>query len=265
MDNPFQILLEKTPSPAGADVQVRMVSASGRYVLGPPTRPNILHDKGALEKFKPEPPTEKDRENYARWRVKGEIAYAMCRPVLKSVAPPCEDADQRDATAAYLHYLGNTGSPRTVPYDNFLLDDEGGKAVDREVTNDIKVHIEAIGKNRSKFQITSAAMRVGEFKSTDMSSPNLNKHGPKTINWRRTIGKHTIWVSADVTITAKLGKLNYHAEVTIHMEDTYNFNPGDKDATTGIPDDENGRFQVVGLAKQYLNVGTATRTLTWAK
>ncbi len=265
MDHPFKILLEPTPAPAGADVQVQMVTASGRYTLGPPKRPNIVHDKGFLKDSKPESPTEKDRDDYDRWLAKGQIAQAMCRPVLKSVVPQCEDADQRDATAAYLHYLGNTGSTRTVPYNNFLLDDESGKAVEREVINDIKVHIEAIGKNRSRFQITSEAMSVGNFKNPDMRPPNLNNFSPKTINWRRTIGRHIIWVSADVVVTAAKGRLSYQADVTIHMEDTYNFNPGEKDVSTGILDAENGRFQVVGLAKQYLNTGTATRTLNWVK
>lgn len=265
MDHPFKILLEPTPSPTGANVQVQMVAASGRYVLGPPKRPNIVHDNGFLDDFKPEPPTPKDREDYSRWLLKGQAAYAMCRPVLKEVTPPCEDADQRDATEAYLHYLGNTGTTRIIAYDRFLVDDESGKVVDRKITDDIKVHIEAIGRNRRKFQVTSEAIPVGNFKNPDKRPPNLNQHAPASINWRRTIGMHFIWVSADVSVEATKGKLVYSAEVTIRMEDMYNFNPGSRDVSTGISDAENGRFQIVGLAKQFLNTGVATRTLRWQK
>ena len=44
------------------------------------------------------------------------------------------------------------------------------------------------------------------------------------------------------------------------MKDMYNFNPGAADIVTGTPDSANGRFEITGLANEYLNESTITRT-----
>jgi hypothetical protein len=61
------------------------------------------------------------------------------------------------------------------------------------------------------------------------------------------------------------GTIWYHADLTIHVEDRYNFNPDEKDISTGIPDWENGQFEIAGLAKQYMNFATVIRHTKWAK
>jgi len=50
---------------------------------------------------------------------------------------------------------------------------------------------------------------------------------------------------------------------TLHAEDRYNFNPGMADIATGTPDSENIRFEITGLAHQYMHNGQLTRTVTW--
>lgn len=271
MEKSAKISLEPASnSQGGVDVKVPLATTSGRYYLwdfGLPERPDIKHDNGFLDAFPPEKPTEKDIADYNRWLWKARGAWAACRPVLKKLVPQCDDEDQREAIEAYLHYLGNTGTTRIIPYNDFLVGDENGRAIEEKILDDIKVHIEAIGKNRQKFRIISGAIPVGLFTSTDKRPPYLNGYYPSSINWKRTIGTHYIWVSADVNIKI-LGNGNeilYDSIVTINMEDMYNFNPGGLDITTKIPDSENGRFQIVGLAKQYLNKGSATRNLTWKK
>jgi hypothetical protein len=37
------------------------------------------------------------------------------------------------------------------------------------------------------------------------------------------------------------------------------------DIATGIPDSQNGRFEITGLAQQYMHYGELTRTVTWAE
>jgi hypothetical protein len=49
--------------------------------------------------------------------------------------------------------------------------------------------------------------------------------------------------------------------MVIHMEDMYNFNPGNDDIETGIADEANGRFEVTGLGHEFLNEGSLTRPL----
>jgi hypothetical protein len=46
---------------------------------------------------------------------------------------------------------------------------------------------------------------------------------------------------------------------TVKVEDMYNFNRWNKDIATGIPDDENGRFEIVGFAHEFLSKATLVR------
>jgi hypothetical protein len=50
----------------------------------------------------------------------------------------------------------------------------------------------------------------------------------------------------------------------LHAEDRYNFNPGDADIATQIPDSANGQFELTGLGHQYTNYGTAARLARWS-
>jgi hypothetical protein len=49
------------------------------------------------------------------------------------------------------------------------------------------------------------------------------------------------------------------------MEDFYNFNKGQVDIATGLPDDPNGRFEVLGWAKSFFSRATVLRTVTWKR
>lgn len=52
--------------------------------------------------------------------------------------------------------------------------------------------------------------------------------------------------------------------ITIMGEDRYNFNPGQQDIATGIPDSDNGRFEITGLGHQFTQTGKLTYTVTWS-
>lgn len=47
------------------------------------------------------------------------------------------------------------------------------------------------------------------------------------------------------------------------LTDRYNLNLGMHDIQTGIEDAANGRFEITGLAKQYMNYGETTRVVEW--
>ena len=106
------------------------------------------------------------------------------------------------------------------------------------------------------FSITSNAIVVGG----DPLFPY-----PATENWQKAIGGHSIWISASVTVAAdKESRLpTFTMFMTIHAEDRYNFNPGQHDIATGIPDADNGLFEITGLAKQYTQYATLTQIETW--
>jgi hypothetical protein len=86
---------------------------------------------------------------------------------------------------------------------------------------------------------------------------------PATSNWQKAIGGHFLWLSGDVTASATGDKIFYDADITIHVEDRFNFNPNSADIATGILDSANGVFEITGLAKQYTNYSTITRHARW--
>jgi hypothetical protein len=83
---------------------------------------------------------------------------------------------------------------------------------------------------------------------------------------QKAIGAHIIWLSGDVTVKTFPGTtlpLEFRMNMVLHAEDQYNFNPGATDIATGIPDNENGRFVVVGFAHGYFQSSTLRRSFSW--
>jgi hypothetical protein len=154
--------------------------------------------------------------------------------------------DLCDATAAYRHFLFGNGADRSIDYERYLKGDPAGVELLHAVTNDFRVHAEIIGKDRTLFSVTGEPYVVGR---------GCFVRGPETENWQKTVGEHYLWVHANVLVSADAkGKIWYNADITLHMEDRYNFNPGQNDVATGIADAENRRFELTGLAKQYSNL-----------
>lgn len=255
MNNPFDVLLEPAEKKSTHIAPVKLVDVSGPYRLGPPTRPAIQHDNGHLDSFPSRPPTAEDRIKLAKWIAMLEGAELLCSTGSKNFVSACDGEDLSDANAAYRHFLFGNGEDRTLNYERYLQDDPQGKTVIPNLLPVFQRHAEVIGKDRVKFSITSEAFTVGT---------NGIARYPDTENWQKTIGGHNIWVSADVSVSVNAAaEVIYSAEMTIHMEDRYNFNSGQHDIKTGIPDSENGVFEITGLGKQYMNFGTVRRQLSW--
>jgi hypothetical protein len=72
--------------------------AHGRYFIGSPRRPEIRHDNGFLDQFRPRSPTPTDRRRYATWRGRLELAEAV------QGVPGAPKNDLPDALAAYRHF-----------------------------------------------------------------------------------------------------------------------------------------------------------------
>lgn len=78
-------------------------------------------------------------------------------------------------------------------------------------------------------------------------------------NWQKTLGAFVAWGSA--TVTYKNGQ--YTMIFTLNVKDRYNFNRGMSDIATGISDDVNGRFAVLGWAKSFMTYGELVRMVKW--
>jgi hypothetical protein len=225
-------------------VGVRLTRRSGRYRIEDGVSPVIKHDDGFLGKFPPEKPTSTDHFQLAAWRAKLEAAEAA-RP------------DLADATAAYRHFLYGMGADRQINYERYVGSDSSGQKTLASILNDFKYHATVIGIDREDFEITSDPYALG-------SEPNLFPY-PATENWQKALGAHIGWITAKVHVHTDKADLKdvFVAEVVLHVEDKYNFNPGAADIATGIPDSANGRFEITGLAHQYMNRATLRRSLTW--
>ena len=238
-----------------------------KIVEGPPQRPDIHHDHGFLDDgngnidpSKYQEPTFTDRLHYAEWKGKylGAEGVDTFYPYLV------------DAVAAYAHFLDDTGTDLHIHYDRFLRKDESGKVVLQSAIQDIVAAAIAIDDQKiaasppdsprqDKFSLVSEAINVG---GGDSRYPY-----PATENWQKALGAHQIWLTAPVTVgvdpVAK--KRSFTIDLTIHAEDMYNFNPGAHDIATGIPDSDNGRFEITRLGKEFLSKGEEYRTIVFTE
>ena len=80
------------------------------------------------------------------------------------------------------------------------------------------------------------------------------------VNWAFTLGGHRFWFTGNVDYDATTCK--FVVEVTIHVEDWYNFNKGQVAQFVFFPDDINKRFETLGWAKGFYTRDTTTRKVT---
>lgn len=235
-----------------------------KFTEGPAVRPDIKHDhgflddgKGNIDASKRRAPTWEDYKLLAFWWLKLEGAETLRK-------------DLKNATDAYRHFLENSGGDFTVDYQSFLGSDDAGKTVLKSVVEDvvasaIEVDDKKMGgatppaATEHKFSIVSEGIGAG---GKDSRYPY-----PKTENWQKAIGAHFLWIDAAVKVQVDpaKGKRTFDVRMHLHMEDMYNFNPGAADIATGTPDAENGRFEVTGLAKEFLSKANVDRTVTFTQ
>jgi hypothetical protein len=226
------------------------------YKVGPPIRPSITHDDGFLAKFRPRAPTFADRARYAKWAALLEAAEAA------QGMPLIPHNDLPDALATYRHFLHGKGADRTFSYERYVHGDPSGKVTLDNAITDARLGAEMIFTERSlrpSFQMSGTAIPCG---SDDPDLSDLFPY-PETENWQKALGAHRIWLSALVALSGPSARPEFSMLLTVHAEDRYNFNPGNADISTGIPDSANGRFEVTGLAKQYMNYAILARHVRW--
>jgi hypothetical protein len=172
---------------------------------------------------------------------------------------------------AYFHYLDGTGNDRTFSYDDYVKNDKNGAIVFNNLTLDTKQAVEkiyrqilmrypAFGNEEVNFQITTSAVGVA---AVGVGQTDKLPY-PETGDWQAALGSHAVWINAD--IKALPGGKVFTMNFKIHAEDKYDFNPGQRADIRnlgGIDDSVHGRFEVVGLAKSYINKADLSRNFTW--
>uniref|UniRef100_UPI0025BCA0D8 RHS repeat domain-containing protein n=1 Tax=Bacteroides sp. UBA939 TaxID=1946092 RepID=UPI0025BCA0D8 len=217
-------------------------TVSGSFKAGT-GNPSITHDNG-FAGFPKQSPTIKDRANYAYWYAKAKAAGVV--------------TDLEDGVSAYLHYLDATGTDKNFSLQKFFDEDASGKAMRDNSIGAAKTAAEKLLPYAGQRDISmSVPFYVG--------GGSVDYPYPETENWQKAVGAFPFYMTGVVTAQEISGRIKYTLKLTIHAEDRYNFNPGQADIATGIPDDVNGRFEVVGFAKQYMHYGTYSTTKTWFK
>jgi hypothetical protein len=206
-----------------------------QFVIGPPTPPSFSSPDG----FKYDPHARASFGDYTSWaKWNSELVGAeVLKPSLS------------DATKAYQHYVDNSGAPMTIDYAKAYHDDANiRQAVDLQSSQARAAADRIAASGNTTFSITGDGVSI--------SALNLY---PSTEDWQKTLGDHQIWTSGKVSVVGGVATM----VVTVHARDRYNFNPGMHDIATGAPDDENGRFAVLGWAKAFDTSGQLSETVRW--
>jgi hypothetical protein len=213
------------------------------YKLVNPQRPPITHDNGFLALGR-RAPTAGDYIKLAKWKAMLEGAEGL-RP------------DLTDALGAYRHFLEGRGKTRNFSYERYVANDSSGQTTLKNAILDIQrgaTELWQANPTLTSFKLTGSAISCGSGSQFPY---------PATENWQKAIGGHFIWLSGDVDVSKQAGKSAFRMTMTLHAEDRYNFNPGANDIATGIPDEDNGIFEMTGLGHQYDHFSVLIRNLQW--
>jgi len=203
------------------------------YKIGDPTDPPMTFD----EDFVYDPNARATIEDRLEW-----ARYGILLSGAEAAAPWLEDA-----CATYRHYRDGSGTDMEINYPKAYKDDSVVKSgVDNEIAA-AQADAERLAATAgAHFTMTGEADRIGS---------------PATENWQKAIGQHYIWGSAPVDVSCD----TFTMIITIHEKDRYNFNGGAVDIATGLPDNANGRFAVLGWAKSFITNGKVEKKVTWKK
>lgn len=207
--------------------------ASGAYEKGTGPDPTIVWDDGYPFNASAKA-TASDHWNWARYTTLVTGAEALGR--------------LPDGTRAYRRYRDESGADLQVDYEKAVREDA---EIRRQVDNEVQAVMTAAK------ELHDGKEASFKFHSTDARLVNS-----ATENWQKAVGGHRIWSTGEVTYDA--GSCQLMVEFMIKVEDFYNFNMGQVDLATGLPDNDNGRFEVLGWAKSFFSRGKITRSETIA-
>jgi hypothetical protein len=239
-------------NPGGDFIPFHIVSAAARPQFS--LDHGFLDDgKGGIDESKRRSPTAHDFASKAKW------------VLVLSGAQLLRD-DLKDATDAYEHFLDADGTDFVFSYERFAKQDRTGAHIIESAIDDARSAAIELNDPRggNHYVIQSDAIPVG---AVDEDGNLLNpRYGyPGTENWQKAIGAHIVWIEADVTtgVDHKVGGQTFVIKMTLHAEDRYNFNPGNKDIATGVADAENGQFELTGLGREFTSLATLKRTVSF--
>ncbi len=165
----------------------------------------------------------------------------------------CMAAVGPNATRHLRHYLGNTGTQLTIPYNTMTKATERARYVLVTEILDMVDYIDQFPPG--SWAITSKAPRFDD---------HTYNYRDETKDWYFAIGGYGVWTKA----TANVGPDGMiEATVTVKFYDRYNWDGGKSVELAGITitDAFMAEFHRQGVAKEYDCVGQTSRALRWAR
>lgn len=214
-------------------------------------RPDIKFDHGFLDDGNGNLDTSKKRDPefsdvlaYMKWDAKVSAAEIL-RP------------DLVDATRAYRNFLSGFGFPMVFDYEKYVREDRAGKKMVESSIEDATAAALEFSDNTGKtdFTMQTAGIAIGP--------KNSRFPYPGTENWQKAIGAHVVWIEAKVKVKVEDKKRLFEILLILRAEDRYNFNPKNADIATGIPDSDNGLFEITGLGKEFDTSAQLKRKVTF--
>ncbi|WP_214325291.1 RHS repeat domain-containing protein [Nonomuraea sediminis] len=223
-------------------VQPRKPICSGGYCIGSPRVPKLKSMDDDFPRDPKQRPTKDDRFLSSKFH----FMLAGCTFLNGAGASydgKCGDWD--DGIAGFSHYLNGNG-------EDFAFDLEEAYREDEKIRAGIDAEIERVVANAGILAALSGS------DSFEITGENHRQAGASTKNWVAALNSYNLWSSAEVQ--AVDGKITMMT-ITLHGVDRYNFNHNM--GFEGIPDEKGGRLSTVGLAHNFTQTGTMTRTITW--
>ena len=213
------------------------------YQVGPKQEPQVTFD----EDYYYNPSATPKASDYFYWAFYGTGAG------LFSLFGHAEDAVQ-----AYRHYRNGNGVDYKVNYEKAYNEDSS-----------IKQHVDyAIKEAQQEAERLYDETQTLSF-SMYSDAENANGSYAATENWQKTLGGYMIWGDGDVEVNASSTSSQatgcFTMVININALDRYNFNRGESDMASGLPDDHNGRFVIFGWAHSFKAYGSLTREVKWVK
>ena len=156
-----------------------------------------------------------------------------------------------DAVKHMAHYLNNTGNPLTIDLEGMVAEVPSAKILFEREVQRIKLYVQ---------QLPS-----GTFDVTSTHAVNGYNGKGESPNWFFAVGGYSVWTKGKATIVGTGPGHECKLELEYKFYDRYNWDGGKHVYIAGIEitDEAMGEFHRQGIAKEYDEVGSFRRTLTW--
>ncbi len=156
-----------------------------------------------------------------------------------------------DAAKHMSHYLGNTGTPLMIDLEGMVAEVPSAKALFDTLVAKTKAYAEKLSP--------------GVYDITSTHAVNAYNRKSESTNWFFAVGGYSVWTKGRVTVSGSGPGHDVGLELEYKFYDRYNWDKGKSVTIAGIviTDDAMGEFHREGMAREYDEMGSFSRSLKW--